>query len=165
MIYNFKTEEDDQQWTVDTEKLTWARASSILTTPSVKAAENKLARFVPIEEGSLAPMGGGRYALAGRKPTTGIRNEDGSEKQQLAQIAIACVPVTDETDSQIVLVTLIQANVALKDAHQQEIKRHQIELMAPFQAPNRPTEPKPPTPVEKLEEKAAEPEVEATPSA
>ena len=68
MIFNFKTVEGDEQYVIDPEAQTWAKASSIIATPSVKAAESNIARFVPIEEGKLVPLGGGRYRLHPRKP-------------------------------------------------------------------------------------------------
>src|SRR5262249_35411517 len=107
MLYNFKTVDDDQQWVIDVEALTWARASSILATASVKSAENNLARFVAAEEGPLAPMGGGAFRLVGRRPIV-----DG--KPSLAVLAIIWVPVTDE-DGQITMMGLLKANVNTKD--------------------------------------------------
>ena len=155
MLYNFKTVEDDQQWVVDTEKLTWARASSILATSSVKAAENNLARFVAAEEGLLAPFGGGAFRLVGRKPFV-----DG--KPSLVIVAIIWVPVTDE-DGAITMVGILQSNVDTKDAKPQDIKRFKMEcLPAAKQAQNPAQRPIAQPPITVAERKAATP-TEETP--
>ena len=124
MLYNFR-DSDDQQWQIDTERLTWARASSILSAPSVTAAENNMARFIATEEGSLAPLGMGRFGLVGRRPP------------DLSIVSIGHVPITDD-DGQIVLVCLIQSNVTIKDAQHQEIKRFKIQPLAPPPMPGQP---------------------------
>src|SRR5580700_7823276 len=103
MLYNFKTAADDQQWVIDTEALTWARASSILAAPSVKAAETGLARFEAVEEGFLAPFGNGVFRFVGKK------------EPDLAIIAIFWVPVTDTQSNQVIMVNVLQANVDIKD--------------------------------------------------
>lgn len=123
MLYNFKTESDDQQWVIDTEALTWARASSILATPSVKAAETGLARFAAQEEGQLVPFGQGVFRFVGRQE----ENPDGTPN--LAIIAIFWVPVTDRQSSQVIMVCVIQANVNIKDAKSQEIKQFKTECL------------------------------------
>ncbi len=69
MIYEFQTL-DDETFVLNTLNLTWGRASTILAAPSVLAAEQKLARFEFKEQGTLVPMGGGRYSLDGRTPNT-----------------------------------------------------------------------------------------------
>jgi len=121
MIYTFK-DESGEQWQIDTEKLIWSRASSILSAPSVAAAENDMARFVPQEEGQLAPMGMGRFSFVGRRPP------------QLSIISIGHIPVTDD-DGEIVSVCLVQSNVIIKDVEHQEIKRFRVQPLAPPQMP------------------------------
>jgi len=70
MIYQFKTL-DDSLFILNTKEATWGIASSILAAPSViAAAESKLANYVFAEQGTLVPMGGGRYSLDGRTPQT-----------------------------------------------------------------------------------------------
>jgi hypothetical protein len=71
MKYQFKTE-DDQLWVIDTLNLVWGKASSILSAPSVAAAEQKLSNFEYSESGTLVPMGGGRYSMDGRTPKDGL---------------------------------------------------------------------------------------------
>jgi hypothetical protein len=70
LIYQFRSWPDDELFVLDIVHMRWGRASSILSTPSVSAAEHKLARFVYSEEGDLIPMGGGAYNLDGRTPKT-----------------------------------------------------------------------------------------------
>lgn len=70
MRYTFKTL-DDTLFVIDTKAATWGIASTILAAPSViAAAESKLANYVFSEQGTLVPMGGGRYSLDGRTPKT-----------------------------------------------------------------------------------------------
>jgi hypothetical protein len=147
VIYNFKTTEDGQQWVIDTEALTWARASSILATPSVKAATSNLARFVASEEGKLIPMGGGRYALEGRRPL------DKDRKPQLALVIILNI-LTSEGDGSCV--TFIQANVDVKDLQHTEIKNFHVECLPAIRPPNRPA-PQAMPPITADEQKAQAP--------
>ena len=128
MIYNFKTVEDNQQWVVDVEALTWARASSIIAAPSVEAAEHNLARFVAAEEGKLAPMGAGRYVFVGRK-LTGANGQP-----QIAIFTVASIPVKDD-DGKIVLVTLMQSNVDIKDGQQEQIQKFKVECLPAARRP------------------------------
>lgn len=67
MVYEFETL-DDEKFVIDIESGRWGRASSILATPSIKASENAMARYIYVEEGELIPMGGGVYNLDGRVP-------------------------------------------------------------------------------------------------
>lgn len=129
MLYNFRTTDDSQMWAVDTEALTWAKASSILATPSVKAAESNIARFVASEEGALIPMGGGRYALEGRKPV------DDAGKPQLAIFILVTILSAEDGG---VCVVFIQANVAIQDAQHQEIKKFKMECLPPIRPPQNP---------------------------
>lgn len=129
MLYNFRTTEDSQQWTVDTEQLKWARASSILAAPSVKAVESHLARFVAAEEGPLIPMGGSRFAMAGRQPL------DAAGKPQLAIVIIVTVLTSEDGGS---AVTFIQANVEIKDFQHQEIKKFRTEVLPAIRSPQNP---------------------------
>lgn len=125
MIYNFKTVDDDQQWVVDSEELNWARASSLVAAPTIKAAETNLARFVPTEEGKLIPMGGGRYALEGRKPFVGPDNHP--------QLAIIVILTLLSAENNGTCVTFMQANVAVKDLQHQQIKNFVAQCMPPLQ--------------------------------
>lgn len=124
MIFNFKTELDSQQWVIDTEELNWARASSLVAAPSIKAAETNLARFVPTEEGKLIPMGGGRYALEGRKPF------DENKNPQLAFIVILTILSAENEGT---CVTFMQTNVAIRDLQHQQIKNFVSQTMPPLQ--------------------------------
>jgi len=128
MIYNFKTEEDGQQWVVDTEVLNWARASSIVAAPSVLAAESNLARFVPTEEGRLIPLGGGRYVLEGRQPFV-----PGPNGQPVPQFALFIVLTILSADKDGTCVTFLQANVPVKDFQHQSIKNFAAQVMPPLQ--------------------------------
>lgn len=69
MRYEFKTM-DDEKFVLDTVNMSWGRASSIVSSPSVGAAENGLAQFEYLEQGDLVPMGAGHYSLDGRTPRT-----------------------------------------------------------------------------------------------
>lgn len=128
MIYNFKTEEDDQQWVVDTELLTWARASSIIAAPTIIAAEANIARFVPTEEGKLIPLGGGRYNLEGRQPF------DENHKPQLSLFMIITVLSTENEGT---CMTFFQANVAAKGVQHQNIKNFESRCLPPMQLENK----------------------------
>ena len=123
MIYNFKTE-DGQQWVADTEALTWGKASSIIASPTIKAAETNIARFVATEEGKLIPLGGGRYAFEGRKPF------DESNKPQLAVFIVLTIL---SAESEGTCVTFFQANVPIKDVQHQPIKNFHVQCLPPFQ--------------------------------
>jgi hypothetical protein len=83
VIYQFRNTEDDL-FVLDVVNMHWGIASSILSTPSVAAAENKLARFVYKSEGELVPMGAGAYSLDGR-----------TEKDGVHVVGIMCVPFED----------------------------------------------------------------------
>lgn len=124
MIYTFK-DESGEQWEIDTEKLTWARASSILAAPTISAAENDMPRFVAAEEGSLAPYGMGRFGLIGRRPP------------ELSILSIGHIPITDD-DGEIVMMCLIQSNVVIKDVEHQEVKRFKTQPLAPAPIPGPP---------------------------
>lgn len=149
MIYNFRTTEDNQQWMIDTESQPayWAKASSILAAPSVTAAANNTASFVPQEEGVLVPLGGGRYALKGRKPV------DAAGNPQLSIIIILTLLSGEEGGT---CVTFIQANVDIKDAQHADIKNFKVEALPAIRTPQRPTAQVMP-PITKEEKKAAEP--------
>lgn len=102
MIYHFETL-DNTTWVIDTETMRWGRASSILSAPSITAAENNLAKFELAEEGDLIPMGAGTYNMDGR-----------TEKTQgpgagLSTIGIMAVPFGDT------LILYLRANVKIKD--------------------------------------------------
>jgi hypothetical protein len=71
MIYHFR-DLTDQLFVVDTAKMRWGKASSILATPSLSAAEKQLAHYEMSESGDLIPMGGGVYNFDGRTPKDGI---------------------------------------------------------------------------------------------
>jgi hypothetical protein len=123
MIYNFRTESDGQQWVVDTEALSWAKASSIIASPTIKAAETNIARFVPAEEGQLIPLGAGRFALNGRKPF------DAENKPQLAIFIVLTLLTADNEGT---CVTLFQANVPIKEVQHQHIKNFHIQCLPPL---------------------------------
>lgn len=146
MIFNFKTVEGGEQYVIDPEAQTWAKASSIIATPSVKAAESNIARFVPIEEGRLVPLGGGRYRLHPRKPI----GKDG--KPQLSMIVLLTVLTEQDGGT---CVTFLQANVDIKDAQHQEIKKYTCECLSAVGAPARPS-PVPMPPITAEEKKAQE---------
>lgn len=145
MLYNFKTVADDQQWVIDTEALTWARASSILAAPTIKAAASNLAHFEAVESGPLAPFGNGVFRFVGRK------------EPQLAIIAVFWVPVTDE-DSQITMVNILQANVDIKDGKAQDIKRYKTECLPAAKPKNPAAQPIVQPAITVDEQKAAAPE-------
>jgi hypothetical protein len=124
MKFNFKTVSDEQQWVIDTEDGTWARASSIISASSIVAAEHNAAHFVPQEEGHLIPMGGGRYAFEGRKPF---------DEQGKPQLAVVCILTLLSSDDGGTCVTLIQGNVALKELQHQTISKFHAECLPPLQ--------------------------------
>lgn len=108
MIYTFKTEDKEELYVLDTnpEVLTWARASTILATPSLTAAENEVARYVPIEEGKLVPGGGGNYTFDGRNPREYTKK---GLPTPLVSVSILSLPVNDT------LHTYLAANVRIKE--------------------------------------------------
>ena len=127
MIYNFRTAEG--QWVVNPEDLTWARTSSIISSPSVVAAASNLANFVPIETGKLVPLGGGRYSLDGRKPL--------NEKQE-PQLSIFIILTILTAEDGGTCVSFLQANVETTDFQQQEIKKFKCESLPAIPTPTRP---------------------------
>lgn len=82
MIYQFQVKSDDSTFILDTARMIWGRASSILSAPSVAAASNSqdnLAQFVFAEEGKLVRIPppreflGAVFNMEGRNPkTTGM---------------------------------------------------------------------------------------------
>lgn len=146
MLFSFRTVEDDQIWTVDTEILEWTKASSIVSSPSVKAVESKFANYIPIEKGKLSPIGGGRYRLHPRKPI----GKDG--RPQLSMIVLLTVLTEQDGGT---CVTFLQANVDIKDAQHQEIKKYTCECLPAVGAPARPS-PVPMPPITADEKKAQE---------
>lgn len=124
MIYSFKLTDGDIQYVVDTESLTWARASSIISAPSIDAAKNNFANFVPQEEGRLIPLGSGRFALDGRKPF---------DAEGHPQFAIFVILTVLSSDQEGTCFTALQANVATKDFQHQQIKNFHAHCMPPLQ--------------------------------
>lgn len=124
MIYNFRAVEFDneEQFVIDTdpEVLTWARTSSIISAPSVVAAGQNLVNFVPIEQGKLNSLGGGRYTLEGRQPFS----KDG--KPQLSIIVILSVLSGDNEGTNYIF---LQANVPTSEFQHQEIKHFQTQCL------------------------------------
>lgn len=149
MLYNFKSSEG--QWVVDSENLTWARTSSIISSPSLLAAEGNIGNFVPIEEGKLNPLGGGRYSLLGRRPF----NE---KKEPQLSIFILLTVLSAEGDG--TCVTFVQGNVDLSDFQHQQIKHFKAECLPAVKAPNRPALQGMP-PITKEEQKAMVEQVSA----
>jgi hypothetical protein len=121
VTYEFKTE-DGQLWTIDTERGTWARVSTILAAPSVIAAESNLSNYVPAEGGRLVSIGNGQYYLEGRQPKDG-----------LCRVAVITV-LTDEDEGSCV--TFLQANVTVKDPNHREIKKYRCVALAAPQDPS-----------------------------
>lgn len=70
MIYQFKTASDDELFAINTVEMKWGRASTIMAAPTLAAAAQNSVSFVFSEEGTLVPMGAGRYSLDGRTPDT-----------------------------------------------------------------------------------------------
>ena len=143
MIYNFKVVEGDAQYVIDIEALTWAHTSSLLTAPSLVAAKDNWAAFMPVEEGKLSPLGGGRFHFVGRK------------SPQLALIAVLWIPVS-EPDG-VTMVNILQANVDIKDGKAQEITKYKTECMpAARQAPNPALQPiqQPPITIDEIAQSA-----------
>ena len=99
MIYSFVTEKTDENFVINTETMRWGIASSILSAPSIVAAENNMAKFEFSVEGELISMGGDTFALDGR-----------TEKDGLSKVTIHSIPFIDT------LIVSISANVALKDS-------------------------------------------------
>jgi hypothetical protein len=97
LVYQFKTE-DDNLWVFNTVEMTWGRASSIATAPSLGAVENRLANFAFHEQGTLVPMGAGAYNFDGRTPKDGV-----------STVGIMAVPY----DTYLIL--FLRANVKIKD--------------------------------------------------
>lgn len=109
MIYQFKTT-DDELFVFNTVDMTWGRASSIATSPSLGAVENHLANFAFHEQGTLVAMGAGAYNFDGRTPKTGL--EDPSKPGPgagLSTVGIMAVPYDQS------LVLFLRANVKIKD--------------------------------------------------
>lgn len=122
MIYNFKVE--GVQYMVDTEALTWAQASSIISAPSIKAAESNLAHFVPQKEGKLIPLSNGRFALEGKKPF---------DEKGKPQFAIFIILTLLSAENEGVCISFIQGNVPLTDLQHQQIKHFHAQCLPPFQ--------------------------------
>ncbi len=102
MRYQFNTT-DDELFVINTVDMTWGRASSIATAPSLGAVENRLANFAFHEQGTLVAMGAGAYNLDGRTPKTE------GPGAGLSSIGILSVPYDDS------LVLFLRANVKIKD--------------------------------------------------
>lgn len=98
MIYSFEVAETNENFVINTATLRWGIASSILSAPSIVAAEHNMAKFEFSKEGALIPMGAGTYNLDGRTPKDG-----------LSTVGILCVPFEDT------LVVYLRANVKIKD--------------------------------------------------
>jgi hypothetical protein len=145
MLYNFET--DEGTFVIDTEILTWAKASSIIAAPSIKAAESNFAHFVPQVEGKLIPLGGGRYALQGRKPF--------NEKKE-PQLSIFILLNIFSGEDGGTAVTFLQSNVEVRKLQHQEIKKFKCEVLPAIPAPNRPPQAQMP-PITAEEKKAQEP--------
>lgn len=103
MIYQFRVESDDSLFVFNTVDMTWGRASSIATSPSLGAVENHLANFAFHEQGTLVAMGAGAYNFDGRTPKTE------GEGAGLSTVGIMAVPYDQE------LVLFLRANVKIKD--------------------------------------------------
>lgn len=102
MIFHFETL-DDALWVIDTANLQWGRASSILSAPSIVAAEKNLAKFEFAESGRLVPMGAGVYNMDGRTPKSAAPGAG------LSSVGIMSIPFEDT------LVIYLRANVKIKD--------------------------------------------------
>ena len=123
MVFTFKTKADSQQWQLDSENLTWQRVSSLITTPSVTAAENDIARFVPVESGILTALGGGRYVLEGRKPF----DENGTP-----QLAVVIFLTLLSSENSGTCVTFIQSNVEVEGLTHEPISKFETHEMPPI---------------------------------
>ena len=123
MNYTFKTE-DDQLWMVDVERMHWGKASSIISAPSVKAVESKLAQFVETEGGDVTPLGGGRYVLEGRQPKDGL-------------CIVTILTVLSEENGGT-CVTFAQGNVNIKDLQHEAVTKFRCECLSTPQKPQRP---------------------------
>ena len=77
MRYQFETL-DNTTWIIDTENLKWYRVSGLVSTPSILAAQNKIAQFMMAEEGELCPLGepAVMFGMVGRDARTGAPTED-----------------------------------------------------------------------------------------
>jgi hypothetical protein len=98
LIYSFVVEKTDENFVINTETMRWGIASSILSAPSIVAAENNMAKYEFSAEGELIPMGGDTFALDGR-----------TEKDGLSKVTIHSIPFIDT------LIVSISANVEIKD--------------------------------------------------
>jgi len=124
MVYHFQTL-DESTFVINTESMRWGRASSILSAPSIQAAEQNLAKFEFSEEGQLIPQGAGTYSLDGRtEKTTG-------PGAGLFAVTILSIPFIDT------LVIELKANVPLKDG---TFKSNPIKDVKYFIAQDRPKE-------------------------
>lgn len=97
MIYSFEVE-TGENFVLNTATLKWGIASSILSAPSIVAAENNMAKFEFSKEGDLIPHGAGTYNLDGRTPKDG-----------LSTVGLLCIPFEDT------LVIYLRANAKVKD--------------------------------------------------
>jgi hypothetical protein len=110
MVYQFRTASDDQLFVFNTVDMTWGRASSIVSAPSLGAVENRLANFEFLESGTLVPMGAGAYNFDGRTPETGLENPKApGPGAGLSTVGIMAVPY----DTYLIL--FLRANVKIKD--------------------------------------------------
>jgi hypothetical protein len=98
MIYSFETEETKENFVINTATMRWGIASSILSAPSIVAAEHNMAKFEFSKEGELVAMGAGVYNLDGRTPKDG-----------LSTVGILCIPFENT------LVIYLRANAKIKD--------------------------------------------------
>jgi hypothetical protein len=101
VIYHFKTA-DDELFVLNTVTMRWGRASTILASPSITAAEKQLTQYVYSEEGDLVAMGGGVFNMEGRSPETK------GPGAGLCSVGIIAIPYDDT------LVMYVQANVPIK---------------------------------------------------
>jgi hypothetical protein len=97
VIYHVETEAGEL-FVLNTATLKWGIASTILSSPSIMAAEKNLAKFEFRAEGDLIPLGAGAYSLDGRIPKDG-----------LSAVGILCV-LFENT-----LVVYLRGNAKLKD--------------------------------------------------
>lgn len=123
MVFTFKTKADSQNWSIDTENLTWSRVSSLIATPSIMAAESNIARFVPVESGELNALGGGRYTFDGKKPF----DENG-----IPQLAVICVLTLLSSEENGTCVTFLQANVETEDLKHEPVSKFETRCMPPI---------------------------------
>ena len=128
MIYNFQLASNKDQYAIDVEALTWAKTSNILAAPTIIAAEANIARFIPQEEGRLTPLGGGRYALDGRRPF---------DAKGIPQLALFMVVTVLSSDNEGTCMTFLQSNVALENFQHQNIKNFESRCLPPMQLENK----------------------------